>query len=116
MHRNDASTKLCYVKGLHLELFFLLDNRVGSLKAEGDKMCFQYEAYEQVLEFRKIKEEGKGLERVNAEVLDVKNHEVAMATVLAPVARMAEVARRFFYTIVTNYSMQSYIDNDYALE
>ena len=39
-----------------------------------------------------------------------------MATVLAPVARMAEVARRFFYTIVTNYSMQSYIDNDYAMD
>ena len=114
MHRNDASTKLCYVKDLHLELFYLLDNRVGSLKADGDMMCFQYEAYEQVLEFRKINEEG--IERVNAEVLDVKNRVVEMATVLAPVARMAEVAQRFFYTIVTNYSMQSYIDNDYALE
>ena len=118
MHRNDASTKLCYVKGLHLELFFLLDNHIGSLKAIGDLMLFQYDVYEQVLKFRKIEEEGgeEGLERVNAEVLDVKNHVVEMATVLAPVARMAEVARRFFYTIVTNYSMQSYIDNDYALE
>ena len=116
MHRNDASTKLCYVKDLHLELLFMLDNRVGSLKADGDIMRFQYEAYEQVLEFRKIMEEGEGYERVNAEVLDVKNYVVEMATVLAPVARMAEVARRFFYTIVTNYSMQSYIDNDYAKE
>ena len=116
MHRNDASTKLCYVKDLHLELFFLLDNHIGSLKAVGDLMLFQYEGYKQVLEFRKITEKGEGLERVNAEVLDVKNHVVEMATVLAPVARMAEVARRFFYTIVTNYSMQSYIDNDYALE
>lgn len=114
MHRNDASTKLCYVKDLHLELFFLLDNRIGSLKAEGDRMRFQYEDYGQVLEFRKIEE--SGYERVNAEVLDVKNHEVEMATILAPVARMVEVAHRFFYTIVTNYSMQSYIDNDYAKE
>lgn len=114
MHRNDASTKLCYVKDLHLELFFLLDNRIGSLKAEGDRMRFQYEDYGQVLEFRKIEE--SGYERVNAEVLDVKNHEVEMATVLAPIARMVEVAHRFFYTIVTNYSMQSYIDNDYAKE
>lgn len=114
MHRNDASTKLCYVKDLHLELFYLLDNRVGSLKADGDMMRFQYEDYEQVLEFRKINEEG--IERVNAEVLDVKKHEVEMATVLAPIARMAAVTRRFFYTIVTNYSMQSYIDNDYAKE
>ena len=114
MHRNDASTKLCYVKDLHLELFFLLDNRIGSLKAEGDRMRFQYEDYGQVLEFRKIEE--SGYERVNAEVLDVKNRVVEMATVLAPVARMAEVAQRFFYTIVTNYSMQSYIDNDYAKE
>lgn len=114
MHRNDASTKLCYVKGLHLELFFWLDNRVGSLKADGDLMRFKYDAYEKVLEFKKIEE--AGYERVNAEVLDVKNHVVELATVLAPVARMAEVARRFFYTIVTNYSMQSYIDNDYAKE
>ena len=116
MHRNDASTKLCYVKGLHLELFFLLDNRIGSLKADGDLMSFQYEVYEQVLEFRKIMEEGEERERINADILDVRNHVVEMATVLAPVARMAEVARRFFYTIVTNYSMQSYIDNDYAKE
>ena len=116
MHRNEASTKLCYVKGLHLELFFLLDNRIGSLKAEGDMMRFQYEAYEQVLEFRKIMEEGEEQELISADILDVKNHVVEMATVLAPVARMAEVARRFFYTIVTNYSMQSYIDNDYAKE
>ena len=114
MHRNDASTKLCYVKGLHLELFFLLDNRIGSLKAECDMMRFQYEDYNQVLEFRKINEER--LERVNVEVLDMKNRVVEIATVLAPVARMAEVAQRFFYTIVTNYSMQSYIDNDYAKE
>ena len=114
MHRNDASTKLCYVKGLHLELFFLLDNRIGSLKADGDLMRFQYDAYEQALEFRKI--EQAGYERVNADVLDVKNYVVELATILAPVARMAEVARRFFYTIVTNYSMQSYIDNDYAKE
>lgn len=110
MHRNDASTKLCYVKSLHLELYFWLDNRVGSLKADGDLMRFKYDAYEKVLEFRKI--EDVGYERVNAEVLDVKNHVVE----LAPVARMAEVARWFFYTIVTNYSMRSYIDNDYAKE
>lgn len=116
MHSNDASIKLCYVKDLHLELFFLLDNHIGSLKAKGDRMSFQYEDYDQVLEFRKIMEEGGGYERVNAEVLDVKNHVVEKATVLAPVARMAEVARRFFYTIVTNYSMQSYINNDYARE
>ena len=35
------------------------------------------------------------------------------AAILTPLRRMAEVSRRFFYTIVTNYSMQSYNDQDY---
>ena len=48
-------------------------------------------------------EAGEEQEQISADILYVKNHVVEMATVLAPVARLAEVARRFFYTIVTNY-------------
>lgn len=114
MHRNESASNLCYVKGIHASLYFLLDGRRGTLDANGDKMSFLYDGYEQHLDF--VKMEHLGLQGVQMQVLDVKDEVVAQATVTAPVARMAEVAKRFFYTIVTNYSMQSFIDNDYSGE
>lgn len=114
MHRNESASKLCYVKGIHASLYFLLDGHIGRLNANGDTMSFHYDGYEQYLDF--VKMNHLGLQGVQMQVLDVRNEVVAQATVKAPVARMAEVAKRFFYTIVTNYSMQSYIDNDYKDE
>lgn len=114
MHRNESASKLCYVKGIHASLYFLLDGHIGTLDSNGDTMSFHYDSYEQYLDFVKL--EHLGLQGVQMQILDVKDEVVAQATVKAPVARMAEVAKRFFYTIVTNYSMQSYIDNDYKDE
>lgn len=112
MHRNASAHNLFYVKGLHLSLYFLLDGKIGLLNADGDSMSFRYDDFEQSLGFRKM--ENPGIQDdVQVNVLNIKDELVEEATVKAPVARMAEVARRFFYTIVTNYSMQSYIDNDY---
>lgn len=114
MHRNESASKLCYVKGIHASLYFLLDGRIGTLDSNGNSMSFHYDEYAQYLDFSVM--ENLGIQGVQMQVLDVKNEVVAQATVKAPVARMAEVAKRFFYTIVTNYSMQSYIDNDYRDE
>lgn len=38
MHRNESASKLCYVKGLHASLYFLLDGHIGTLNASGDEM------------------------------------------------------------------------------
>lgn len=114
MHKNSSADNLCYVKGIYLTLYYLLDGKIGTLQACGDTMYFAYGDVHHNLSFTVIN--NLGVRRVIFDNLDIKNEVVAEATVTAPVARMAEVARCFFYTIVTNYSMQSYIDNDYAEE
>lgn len=114
MHKSNGAMKLCYVKGLRLSLFFLIDGKVGILSSHDDEMKFEFEEYEQTLSFHHI--DGLGLQRVYFDVLNIKDEVVEEATVKAPVARMADVASRFFYTIVSNYSFQSYIDDDYKDE
>ena len=114
MHKSAGAMKLCYVQGLRMKLYFMLDSQTGVLKAYDDEMTFSYADYEQVLTFQRVGEEAK--QRVVFDHISIKNEVVKDATITAPVARMAEVARRFFYTIVSNYSIQSYIDDDYANE
>ncbi len=114
MHKSAGAMNLCYVQGLRMKLFFMLDGQKGVLRAFDDEMSFQYGDYEQVLNFHRI-ERGNN-QRVIFDNINIKDEVVKEATVTAPVARMAEVARRFFYTIVSNYSIQSYIDDDYANE
>ena len=114
MHKNSNSMQLCYVQGLKLSLVFLINNRIGELSVWDDTMQFRYDDYSQRLSFRRITNADKP--HVYVDFLDVNEDVVREATVTAPVARMAEVARRFFYTIVTNYSIQSCVDDDFAEE
>lgn len=114
MHKSAGAMKLCYVQGLKANLYFMLDGRKGELHAYDDTMNFRYADYEQSLTFHRVEQNGG--HRVIFDSISVRDEVVVEATVTAPVARMAEVARRFFYTIVSNYSVQSYIDDDYASE
>ena len=114
MHKSAGAMKLCYVQGIKANLYFMLDGRMGELHAFDDTMSFRYADYEQTLTFHRVEQNGG--QRVIFDNISLRDEVVVEATVTAPVARMAEVARRFFYTIVSNYSVQSYIDDDYASE
>lgn len=114
MYRNSSAEKLFYVKGLHATLYYLLDDHIGTLVADGDVMHFHYDSYEQHLQFEVLNSQGPY--KVLTQELDIHNEVVEEAAILTPLRRMAEVSRRFFYTIVTNYSMQSYNDQDYSDE
>ena len=111
MYRNSYAEQLFYVKGLHATLYYLLDGHIGTLVADGDVMHFHYDSYEQHLQFEVLNSQGPY--QVLTQGLDIHNEVVEEAAILTPLRRMAEVSRRFFYTIVTNYSMQSYNDQDY---
>lgn len=113
MHKSAGAMKLCYVQGLRMKLYFLIDGKIGVIHAQDDVMSFSYADYEQYLSFQRVENGGQ---RVYFDNINIKNEAIKEATVTAPVARMAEVARRFFYTIVSNYSVQSYIDDDFANE
>lgn len=108
MYRNSYAEQLFYVKGLHATLYYLLDGHIGTLVADGDVMHFHYDSYEQHLQFEVLNSQGPY--QVLTQGLDIHNEVVEEAAILTPLRRMAEVSRRFFYTIVTNYSMQSYND------
>ena len=114
MHKSAGAMKLCYVQGLRMNLYFMINGQKGVLRAFDDRMSFQYADYEQLLSFQRV--ESNESQRVIFDNINIKNEVVKEATITAPVARMAEVARRFFYTIVSNYSVQSYVDDDYANE
>lgn len=114
MHKSAGAMNLCYVEGLRLDLYFMLDGRTGVLHAFDDMMSFQYADFELPLSFHRV--EQREIQIVNKNSINIKDDEAREAAVTAPVARMAEVARRFFYTIVSNYSVQSYIDDDYCNE
>lgn len=114
MHKSAGAMKLCYVQGLKANLYFMLDGRKGEIHAYDDAMSFRYADYEQTLTFHRVEQNGG--QRVIFDNISLRDEVVVEATITAPVARMAEVARRFFYTIVSNYSVQSYIDDDYANE
>ena len=107
MYRNSSAEKLFYVKGLHATLYYLLDDHIGTLVADGDVMHFYYDRYEQHLQFEVLN--GQESYKVRTQELDIHNEVIEEAAILTPLRRMAEVSRRFFYTIVTNYSMQSYM-------
>ena len=114
MHKSAGAMKLCYVQGIKANLYFMLDGQKGEVRAYDDEMNFLYADYEQKLTFHRV--EHNGGQRVVFDNISIRDEVVREATITAPVARMAEVARRFFYTIVSNYSIQSYIDDDYANE
>ncbi len=114
MHKSAGAMNLCYVQGLKLKLYFIINGQKGELDAYDDRICFQYADYEQILTFQRVELGERQCVIFNN--INIKNDAIREATVTAPVARMAEVARRFFYTIVSNYSVQSYIDDDYAAE
>ena len=114
MHKSAGAMNLCYVQGLKMKLYFMLDGRKGELYAYDDFMSFEYEGYVQNLTFRRV--EKGNVDQVSIGDINIKDEEGKEATITAPVARMVEVAKRFFYTIVSNYSIQSYVDDDYANE
>ena len=114
MHKSAGAMKLCYVQGLRMKLYFMLDGERGMLHAHDDEMSFRYADFDQTFLFHRVEQ---GVEnRIIFDNINVKDEVIKEAVVTAPVARMAEVARKFFYTIVSNYSVQSYIDDDYANE
>ena len=114
MHRSAGAMKLCYVQGLRMNLYFILDDELGVLKSFDNEMYFRYADFSLPLSFHLL-----GQSAAQTDVFDEVNIKDAVAkeaAVTAPVARMAEVAKRFFYTIVSNYSIQSYVDDDYSFE
>ena len=100
IHR-DAADQLCYVFGLYAEVGWHEGNKQGYLRCENNEVTFLYDGFE-------IKRQvGDGQEKM----LHTAEYEFEKE-----IGTIMEMAKRFFYTLSVNYSMQVYVAQDYLGE
>ena len=97
----DAADSLCYVFGLYAEMGWHEDGTYGVLKCEGNIVHFEYGDFHKDFEVMEQAEK-----RIFTGDHDFQHY----------YQTVKDVADRFFYTLVMNYSMQSYVAQDYIGE
>ena len=97
----DAADNLCYVFGLYAEMGWHEGDKYGILKCEGNFVHFEYGDFHK--DFEMMEQAGK---RFFTDDHDFQHY----------YQTVKDVADRFFYTLVMNYSMQSYVAQDYIGE
>ncbi|QOW10111.1 hypothetical protein Q73A0000_06935 [Kaistella flava (ex Peng et al. 2021)] len=96
--KRRAAKVIYHIEGVHSDLYFVKGNTLGSLICRGEFIGFSFGNYK--ISFSK--ENAKFSDFTFYE--ELKNEE------------LIEIAKMFFYSIVTNYSLQSFIDFDYKTE
>lgn len=95
--RRKTADDLYYVKDLYAELYYVINGQLARISCLGDKVEFQM---------------GK---EASVTLTAIKNGRVSSEKVLmADFVKWAK--ENFFYTIVTNYSLQAFNANDYKRE
>ena len=95
--RRKTADDLYYVKDLYAELYYVVNGQLARISCLGDKVEFQM---------------GK---ETSVTLTAIKNGKVSSEKVLmADFVKWAK--ENFFYTIVTNYSLQAFNTNDYKRE
>lgn len=97
----DAADNLCFVFGLYAEMGWHEDDRHGLLRCEGNKVHFENGEFS--MDFEVMEQAGMRI--------FIGDHDF-----LHYYQTVKDVAERFFYTLVMNYSMQSYVAQDYVGE
>jgi predicted ATPase len=96
--KRRAAEVIYHIEGLYADLFFVKGNILGSLICRGKFIGFCFDEY-------KISFGSKDSQFSDFIFYEnLKNEE------------LLEIAKMFFYSIVTNYSLQSFIDFDYKTE
>ncbi len=94
-HHRAAATSLCYVRGLFVDIQYTLNGKQYILRCEGDStQIIDISEKKLVADFY--------LNRQNASEEEIEDYEIQ------------NFVKEFFYTIVSNYSMQSFISSNYT--
>ena len=104
----NASDPMSYVEGVRADLYFKKDNQEGCVYCRENLMAFRYEG----LRCKFVVETYNKRRYVETEndfcdFEDCTNPDFS---------KQKEIAKKFFYLIATNYSLQAYIANDYKKE
>jgi energy-coupling factor transporter ATP-binding protein EcfA2 len=97
----DAADNLCYVFGLYAEMGWHEGDKYGVLKCEDRNVIFS--CGDAVSNFEVMEQAGVRF--------FMSGHDIAVEY-----EKVRNVANNFFYTLVMNYSMQSYVAQDYIGE
>lgn len=96
--KRRAAEVIYHIEGLYADLYFVKGNTLGNLICRGEFIGFSFGDY-------KISFGSKNSEFSDFTFYEnIKNEE------------LIEIGKMFFYSIVTNYSLQSFIDFDYKTE
>lgn len=96
--KRRAAEAMYHIEGVYSDLYFVKGNTLGSLICRGEFIGFSFGEHK--ISFSKRDSEFSEFTLYE----ELKNEE------------LIEIAKMFFYSIVTNYSLQSFIDFDYKTE
>lgn len=95
LKRNWKYSTLSYVRGVHASIYYLVDGHIGVLTCNDERMVFEFpDAKSVFLNLLEPYQERQHITQV----------------------QMSSICRLFFFTIGTNYSMQSLVEKDYINE
>ena len=97
--RRKAAETLYYIDGLNAELYYVVDNRLGCISCQGTTIRLKLPEREDILQLEAF-----------------PTHEVKNGTEVMMKDFIEWARQGLFYTIVTNYSMQAFLANDYLEE
>ena len=103
----NASDPMSFVEGVRADLHFKENNHEGCIYCRDRMVAFQYDnnRYKYVIDIPNLKSPTEEHEFDDFEDYTNPNP-----------SEQKEIAKRFFYLIATNYSLQAYIANDYKRE
>lgn len=114
VRRNKKGSKYVkYVDGIYADLKYRIDDEVVFLKCRYDKILFSYEGKTFCLFDSLDAKDTFGQERPRA---DIEEESQKIDVVFMDAAQRIELCKHFFFSVVTNYSLQSYNSNDYLDE
>lgn len=114
VRKNKKGSKYVkYVDGIYAELKYRIDDELVILKCRYDKVLYSYEGKTFCLFDSLDAKDTFGQERPRA---DMEEEAQEIDVVSMDAALRIELCKHFFFSVVTNYSLQSYNSNDYLDE
>lgn len=114
VRKNKKGSKYVkYVDGIYADLKYRIDDELVILKCRYDKVLYSYEGKTFCLFDSLDAKDTFGQERPRAD-MEEKAQEIDVVSMDA--ALRIELCKHFFFSVVTNYSLQSYNSNDYLDE
>jgi len=100
--QRNAAERFFYIDNVYADLYFEINGKLGVLHCRGSFVGFQ------------LGDEKYGFNHFAETPPEFQSYKIHEKELL--VKEFVEIAKSFFYTIVTNYSMFAFLDSDYEAE